>query len=165
MTLPVANDGETLDLVSKLCGTYEAERQTLSNDKEGNVSASTVMETRPTFPLEAIRMLPDFTSLVLYGNHRPNEGVDQPVLGAEIGEACRSEGCEACRTVPPRAADGILVSRQNSKDGGEGVALDPLEGPVSSTEVAVVALREFSGGSFRIGGIRQVANHHRDLIA
>jgi hypothetical protein len=61
--------------------------------------------------------------------------------------------------------DGILVSRQNSKDGGEGVALDPLEGPVSSTEVAVVALREFSGGSFRIGGIRQVANHHRDLIA
>ena len=128
MTLPVANDGETLDLVSKLCGTYEAERQTLLNDKEGNVSASTVMETRPTFPLEAIRMLPDFTSLVLYGNHRPNEGVDQPVLGAEIGEACRSEGCEACRTVPPRAADGILVSRQNSKDGGEGVALDPLEG-------------------------------------
>jgi hypothetical protein len=139
--------------------------ETLSNDKEGNVSASTVMETRPTFPPEAIRMLPDFTSLVLYGNHRPNEGVDQPVLGAEIGEACRSEGCEACRTVPPRAADGILVSRQNSKDGGEGVALDPLEGPVSSTEVAVVALREFSGGSFRIGGIRQVANHHRDLIA
>jgi hypothetical protein len=61
--------------------------------------------------------------------------------------------------------DGILVSRQNSKDGGEGVALDPLEGPVSSTEVAVVALREFSGGSFWIGGIRQVANHHRDLIA
>jgi hypothetical protein len=70
--------------------------------------------------------------------------------------------------------DGILVSRQNSKDGGEGVALDPLdllysitriEGPVSSTEVAVVALREFSGGSFGIGGIRQVANHHRDLIA
>jgi type IV secretion system protein VirD4 len=27
MTLPVANDGETLDLVSKLCGTYEAERR------------------------------------------------------------------------------------------------------------------------------------------
>jgi hypothetical protein len=101
MTLPVANDGETLDLVSKLCGTYEAERQTLSNDKEGNVSASTVMETRPTFPLEAIRMLPDFTSLVLYGNHRPNEGVDQPVLGAEIGEACRSR---RLRSVPHSAA-------------------------------------------------------------
>ncbi len=50
---------------------YEAERQTLSKDKEGNVSTSTVMETRPAFPPEAIRMLPDFTSLVLYGNHRP----------------------------------------------------------------------------------------------
>lgn len=70
MFLPAGSDDETLKKVSALCGEYEVPRVTESTGPNG-VSRSTVMERRPTFAPHEIRMLDDFTALVLKGNKKP----------------------------------------------------------------------------------------------
>ena len=71
MFLPAGSDDETLERVSNLCGTYEVPRVTRSVGKDGATSTSTVMETRPVMAPHEIRMMEDFTALVLKGNKKP----------------------------------------------------------------------------------------------
>ena len=70
MFLPAGSDDETLSKVSKLCGDYEVARVTETTG-ENSRSRSTVMETKPVFAPHQIRMLDDFTALVVKGNKKP----------------------------------------------------------------------------------------------
>lgn len=70
MFLPAGSDDETLSRVSKLCGDYEMARVTETVGQSGT-SRSTVMETKPVFAPHEIRMLDDFTALVVKGNKKP----------------------------------------------------------------------------------------------
>lgn len=71
MFLPAGSDDETLQKVAKLCGEYDVARVTTTKNHDGSISTSTVMESKPVFALHEIRMLSDFTALVLKGNRKP----------------------------------------------------------------------------------------------
>lgn len=106
MILPAVSEGETLDLVSKLCGTYEAERQT-AVEGQGRQRLHVDRPWRRARPFHPRRSGCCLTSPRLSFTAEPpaGEGVDRSVLGAEIGQA-RAEAKAAKRaaqTPPPSA--------------------------------------------------------------
>lgn len=71
MWLPAGSDADTLEKVSKLCGTYLVPKVTETTAADGSRSRSTVMETRRVLEPHEVRMLDDRTAVVVIGNRKP----------------------------------------------------------------------------------------------
>jgi type IV secretory pathway TraG/TraD family ATPase VirD4 len=105
MFLPAGSDDDTLDKVSKLCGEYDVARVTTTRNADGTLSSSTVMESKPVFPIHKIRMLDDFTALVLKGNQKPVTVAIEPFWerrSVKRAETKAAKVATAPKTPPPR---------------------------------------------------------------
>jgi hypothetical protein len=71
---------------------------TTTKNKDGDVSTSTVMESRPVMAPETLWMLADFSALVVYSNHRPVKALIDPFW--ERRTVRRAEARAARRVVP-----------------------------------------------------------------
>jgi type IV secretion system protein VirD4 len=71
LILPGVSDLDTLELVSRLGGEHEVERDSITTDLGGRRSTTTASQWRRLLPLEVARQLRDGRGVLLYGNLPP----------------------------------------------------------------------------------------------
>jgi type IV secretion system protein VirD4 len=71
LLLPGVSDVDTLELVSRLAGDEEIDRDSVTTDATGRRSSTTAGQFRRLLPLEAARQLPPNHGVLLYGSLRP----------------------------------------------------------------------------------------------
>jgi type IV secretion system protein VirD4 len=71
LLLPGVSDVDTLELVSRLAGDEEIDRDSVTTDAGGRRSSTTAGQFRRLLPLEAARQLPRNYGVLVYGSLRP----------------------------------------------------------------------------------------------